>query len=321
MLKLITKKSPIISLKAHYLRKNKVLIKRKLGGFGDILMHRMIFEDFKKQYPHLEFYWSVPHKFIGMATNHPYVETIDLNSIKNEDFGAIYDTTIACTRHETRTKNNKINRSDIWAKHCGIHLKNHNMHLETNEETNNEFRLIIKNINTQNKPTILLATHSTDDNVGISKSLSDEQIKKIVLKTQELGYFVYTVHNKSLPIYDELGITQFTDLKIPQWLSIVQISDYIISVDTSTFHIAGGLKKPLVGIFTFTDGKVYGKHYDFILVQKHRDDGNWDCGPCFNLTLCPKSPSFPKPCLTELKTEDIIEGLLKAFRKWPCLNL
>ena len=70
-------------------------------------------------------------------------------------------------------------------------------------------------------------------------------------------------------------------------------------------------------MFSFTDGKVYGKYYDFVLVQKHRDNGDWECGPCFNLTLCPKTQSFPKPCLTELTSEDIIQGLLKAQKKWP----
>ena len=315
MLKLINKKQSIISLKDHFLRRNKVLIQRKLGGFGDILMQRMMFEDFKAQFPHLEFSWSVPHKFISMAQNHPYTNTIEFNSIKHEEFGIIYDTTIACTRYETRTKNNKLNRSDIWANHCGINLINHEMHLKLNQESIDDFKLKLNQANPENKPTVLLATHSTDDSVGISKSLTDTQIIETIAKLQKLGYFVYTIHNKSLPVHEQ--ITQFLDLKIDQWLAIVSLSNYIISVDTATFHIAGGLKKPLVGIFTFTDGKVYGKHYDFVLVQKHKDNGDWDCGPCFNLTLCPKCPNFPKPCLTELTSEDIIDGLLKASQKWP----
>lgn len=37
-----------ISLKTFNNRKNKILIYRQYGGLGDILMMRMIFEDFKK---------------------------------------------------------------------------------------------------------------------------------------------------------------------------------------------------------------------------------------------------------------------------------
>ena len=317
MLKLIHKKLAIISLKDHFLRRNKILIRRKLGGIGDILMQRMMFEDFKTQFPHLEFSWAVPHKFINMAKNHPYANTIELNSIKDNEFGIIYDITIACTKYETRTKNNQFNRSDIWAAHCGIKLKNHNMFIETNEESLNDFKSIFEKFNPEHKPIILISSQSTDDDVGISKSLTKNQITETVSKLKNLGYYVCTVHNKSQPIYEELNIDQFIDLNLNQWMAVICLSNYIISVDTATFHMAGGLKKPLIGVFTFTDGKVYGKHYDFVLVQKHRDNGNWDCGPCFNLTLCPKINAYPKPCLTELTADDIIQGLLQATQKWP----
>jgi ADP-heptose:LPS heptosyltransferase len=93
--------------------------------------------------------------------------------------------------------------------------------------------------------------------------------------------------------------------------------DYMITVDTAAFHLAGGLRKPLCGIFTFADGKVYGKHYDFTLVQKHRDNGNWECGPCFKFGNCIKSRKQLKPCLTEITETEIISGIDEMFKKWP----
>ena len=145
MLKLIKKKS--ITLKDHFLRRNKILIKRRLGGHGDILMQRMMFEDFKTQFPHLEFSWAVPHEFIGMARNHPYVETLEVNSINkdatnDEKFGAVYDLNVACDKQEIKSLT--THRSDIWASYCGIKLTNHNMHLslDTNaiEETKTKLK-------------------------------------------------------------------------------------------------------------------------------------------------------------------------------------
>jgi hypothetical protein len=85
--------------------------------------------------------------------------------------------------------------------------------------------------------------------------------------------------------------------------------------------LAGELKKPLVGVFTFADGKVYGRYYDFVLVQKHRDNGDWDCGPCYNWGNCTKTEKVPKPCLTEITAEMIIEGVDKMFDKWPLSNI
>ena len=320
MLKLIYKKHDIISLKEHFLRKNKVLIKRRIGGIGDILMQRMMFEDFKNQFPHLEFSWAVPQKYTHMAKNHPYTDTIEINAVKNNEFGAIYDITIACTKHETRTKNNQINRCDIWANYCGIKCHNHNMFIESNENLINEFKSIFKKLNPENKPIVLISSQSTDDDVGISKSLNEQQITEIIAKIKNLGYYPCTIHNKSQSIYEKLNIDQFIELKFDQWIAVICSVDYIISVDTATFHLAGGLRKPLIGIFSFTDGKVYGKYYDFILVQKHRDNGDWDCGPCFKFAGCVKCKKPLKPCLTELSKEEIQQGILTMFKKWPINN-
>ena len=317
MFKLFKKKTPAISLKEHYLRRNKILIRRRFGGFGDILMQRMMFEDFKEQFPEIDFAWTVPYEFMGMALNHPFIETVEMNNLDFDKFGAIYDISTACRVYESKYAPPKIHRSDIWAGHCGVQLNKHEMHITPNSETNEEIKGWFQQINPENKPSVLLACHSTVDDFGLCKTLTDNQIIEVVSKLKELNFQVYSVHNESLPIYESLGIAQFTNLTTNQWTSLVHLSDYIISIDTSTFHLAGGLKKPLVGVFSFTDGKIYGKYYDFVLVQKHRDNGDWDCGPCFNYSFCPKSNTCPKPCMTELTSDEIIQGLLKAQQKWP----
>jgi hypothetical protein len=97
------------------------------------------------------------------------------------------------------------------------------------------------------------------------------------------------------------------------FIHMVAAADYIISVDTAAFHLAGGLKKKLMGIFTYADGKAYGKHFNFTLVQKHRDHGNWDCGPCFTFAMCPKSIANLKPCLLELTKDEFIQGIKCLF--------
>jgi ADP-heptose:LPS heptosyltransferase len=98
---------------------------------------------------------------------------------------------------------------------------------------------------------------------------------------------------------------------------VIEAADYVVSVDSAAFHCAGGLGKPLTGIFTYCDGKVYGKYYDFVLVQKHRDNGDWPCGPCFHWPSCPKSKEMLKPCLTELTPDILADGLERMFQKWP----
>ena len=128
---------------------------------------------------------------------------------------------------------------------------------------------------------------------------------------KDAGYFVYGIHNEPIDVFTELGIPQFINIELESWCGLVAVTDYVISVDTGTFHLAGALKRPLLGIFSFTDGKIYGKYYDFVLVQKHRDNGDWDCGPCFVCVVCPKSKELRKPCMTEITSIDIINGFKK----------
>jgi ADP-heptose:LPS heptosyltransferase len=100
---------------------------------------------------------------------------------------------------------------------------------------------------------------------------------------------------------------------IKHWMALVAAADYVVSVDTSTFHCAGGLGRPLTGIFTYIDGLTYSKYYPTaIIVQKHRLlDPSWDCGPCFNWHNCPKCPAQNpiKPCLTDISTAMLVDGI------------
>ena len=317
MLKFIKKKTKPITLKQHYHRRNKVLVKRRLGGTGDILMQRMMFENFSTQFPHMEFSWCVPYEFIGFAYNHPYVNTVEPNDLEHDDYGIIYDITTACRVYEHKHAPPTKNRSDIWSEHCGVTNTTHNMHLTADPIAIENMQKIMQEINPENKPTVLIAAHSTEDEFGVCKTMMDQQITDVVQGLKGLDFVVYSLHSVTLPVYDRLGVNQLTNLSSKDWIAAVSLVDYVISIDTSTFHMAAGLRKPLVGVFSFTDGKVYGKYYDFELVQKHRDNGNWDCGPCFIYHFCPKSNTSPKPCMSELTHLDILRAFAKVVLKSP----
>lgn len=315
MFRLVKKQKKPVTLLDHFNRRNKVLIKRRAGGFGDILMQRMMFEDFSKT--GLEITHSCPYSFLELARNHPYSKAVELSEVNDEDFGTVIDITSPCRAYEMKYAPPKKHRSDIWAEHCGVTLKNHNMFLTPLPIEVQNCRNQLAQANPENKPVVLLATKSTDDDFGIGKSLTFNQIAQLVQNIRAMGMLPISIHNLTQDIYTNLNVQQFT-FPVQEWVALVSLADYIISIDTSTFHMAGGLKKPLVGVFTFTDGKVYGKYYDFILVQKHRDNGNWDCGPCFMQGLCPKEQrSHQKPCLTELSADEITQGLYSAIKKWP----
>lgn len=292
---------------------NKVLIMRKIGGLGDILMHRMMFEDFHLLAPECKIYFACPTQFHAVVRDHPFLtDVLDWEQVNLDDFAVVYDTSSACSRYEVAmAPYSGLNRSDIWAEHCGVTLTQHNMYISINEDLLIEARLRVAKLNKEKRPTVLFAPVSAMKN----KNLLFTQIEATVQALRERGLFVYTTHSGPIKELDRLNVPVLSG-NLTQWMANVAVADYVVCVDTSVFHLAGGLGKPLVGIFAFTDGYVYGFWYNFILVQKHRNDGNWPCGPCYDWTRCPKTKQNPKPCITELSNEQIIQGIDKMLEKW-----
>lgn len=321
-MKLIIRKNPKVelSLKKFNERKNKVLIKRKYGGYGDILMQRMLFEDLKSQFPNLKIEYCCPQQFLPFAKN-PYINAVSLDSIDSEQYGAIFDISKACGIHEMKYGiNNELHRSDIWANSMGIELENHNMHLSVPTIKSDKFKEIIKKHNINNLPLALIAPHSKLTEFGIAKSLPDNLLENLVSILKKKGFFIFSVHHIFYDLLHSLNVLQFTDTSLEEWIYLTNLSNLVVSVDSATFHLAGGLKKPLVGIFAFTNGKVYGKYYDFVLVQKHKDNGDWFCGPCYNYGTCPKSNLPVKPCMSELRAFNFEVAIDKAIKKWNLIS-
>jgi ADP-heptose:LPS heptosyltransferase len=319
MLKLVTKKRQPITLREHFERRNKVLVKRREGGVGDHIMIRMIFEDFRRFMEEIDLYFGCTKSMLSFVSDHPFATAVALDDTNDRQFGAVYDISTACRVHETMQGiRNIMHRSDIWAKHCGIHLTNHNTFLQAADPV--YYRTILCQKNIEKKPTILFTPYSTPNDMGLGKSLTEKQILQIIPNLREMGFWIFSTNKQRDSLLDSIGVEQFNGLRAQDWIGLTSAADYVVSVDTATFHIAGALKKPLVGIFSFTNGKVYGKYYDFVLVQKHKDNGDWDCGPCFCFDRCPKSKMPYKPCMTEIKIEDIIAGIRQAVDRWPLVS-
>ena len=304
-----------LTLRSFYAKRNQVLINHEKGGLGDVFMHRMMFEDFKNVMPEGEFVLGVLPEYIEAAEGHPYISKV-LNSreIDYHDYLAGYNTcvTIADRYESIISPKSDKHRSDIWANRCGVSLHHHEMHFNFSKEEEDFGKKTTSELR-KNKALVAFSPNSA----MISKTLLKNQMKVVVDELKRRDCSIVSFSKKPIPELESLGIQVIHGMGIKKWMSCVKFVDYVISVDTAMFHLAGGLKKPLMGIFTFCDGKIYGKYFEFILVQKHRDNGDWDCGPCFKFSMCPKSNKQPKPCLTEIDDEMLINGIEALFKRWP----
>jgi len=303
---------PTLGLRDFYNKRKKVLIQRGCGGLGDILMHRMMFEDFKKLMPNVEIHFSCPSIYHDALIDHPFIDKIlDSNSVNYHDYIVHYNTTTACGRWEmTMAPMSGKHRSDIWANHCGVNLTSHEMHFQISEEEKKDGKDILEKHRDRNGKIVVLAPISAMHN----KNLTDELMVEVTNGLRDRGFFVTGLHGG--PIYGFLknDIPTIHGLRLRKWLSVINQADFIVSVDTSHFHAAGGMKKPVVGMFTFVNGPTYSLHYPNVeLVQ----------GPCplkysgcYDWGKCPKLKEEPKvPCCSGITANSILSAFDKLASK------
>lgn len=288
-----------VSLKKFYEIKNKICILRSCGGLGDIINMRMIFKDIKTLYPEFHITWGVPSTYFAAAKNHPYVdEVVQFGNINQGDYIQIYNLTNACTRYEwARGRDVDKNRADIWADHIGIRLHEHKTFMP---DYSCSFKNVIEKLKLLGwdgvKKIVLFAPRSA---LPI-KNLLDFQCNFIKNMTKD--FFLVILHN--YPILDlvHLQIPMLTGMPLTDAIAAVQLADMVIATDTGLLHVAGGYKKPTLGIFSYTNGKIIAKYYPTVeILQGLAGEDDKHCGPCNNYSNCTETDDqFVKPCMSEI---------------------
>ena len=300
----------------YYNKRNKILLNCKIGGLGDVFLSRMLIKQIKNQIQSCILDFACLPIYFDAISDHPFLNKVfDSRIVKPEDYGLEIDISVKHTDIIERQESINCTRSrvEIWSDMFNI-SKNFDMMLQIDSESEEK----ISQLFPKTKQKII--GFCPISRMAI-KSLSVQQQESIIKYLKSLNFDIIGIHNKKLEAFDKFNLKTATTLSVKELIALVSYCDYIISVDTSTFHIAGGLKKPLMGIFTYTDGYLYGKHYEKVIVQKHRlHDPLWTCGPCYAKESCPKTNSPLKPCLTELKEQDFIQGIEKMFNIWPIDN-
>jgi ADP-heptose:LPS heptosyltransferase len=304
-----------MSLKEFSDIKNNILFISDWGGLGDVLIHRLIFEDAKKLCPDFKIHFCLLGQYLDAIKDNTFIDEIVLpENLNKEKYLVFYQT---CVKTANKYESHygiecKLNRAEVWALFCGFELNNPKMHFSLDKKKIENYKSKLNAIkDKKNGPIVVFNPTSAIT----TKCLQKNQIKAVIEELNDCNVFV--IEKKENLMLRGFDLNQIINTSIEDFIYYTACSDYVITVDTATFHLAGGLGIPMTGIFTFANGKTYGKFYDFILVQKHKDDGNWNCGPCYNYRKCPKTEKELKPCLTELSESEIKIGIRRMFEKWP----
>lgn len=301
-----------LGLKEFCAKRNKILVFRGVGGLGDIFMHRMLFEDMKRLMPDAEIHFACPKYYHDAVLDHPLIDVLlDSNTANRQDYIVCYNTTTACGRAEMKLAPFAgPHRSDIWAATCGFLLTKHNMHIRLTDEEMADGRRIIEESRDRAGPTVVVSSISAMHN----KNLNEPQTLGLFAGLRDRGLCPIGIHNGPVWEFIKNGLPLVMETKLRRWMAVLNQADYVVSVDSAAFHCAGGMGKPLVGVFTFANSHSYGKYYERAeLLQGPCPYGHQGC---YNWGACPQQTN-PKPCLTGITPELILSSVDKMLAKYP----
>ncbi|MDO9463824.1 MAG: methyltransferase domain-containing protein [bacterium] len=304
-----------------------ILLINTLGGIGDILCTRLIFEDLK-QVPKIgKITFAVPCKYLSLIEDCPFIDHIlaveDLKPNCYNQYILAKDITQVPGEIECRTMPNVTeNRADIIAGSIGLKLKSHQGHLTFTDQEIKWAQEYIDQFGSNKK--IGIAPFSTH----LSKDLDISLVEQLVLWCQDKDITSLIFHNKEVNIE---GAVIIKDLTLRQWMAVVSLLDAVVTVSTAMFWISQLTYRPTVAVFGCEDLQVFGKYHLNLLSVQRRSirnilkyasitakqeeikefQGEWSYCPCWDARKCAfkKWNDYPPLCLESIKADKIIEKI------------
>ena len=287
-----------------HLKKNipsTVLIIKRSGGIGDLLMLSPALEELKLQFPKivldLSFDYSIPN-YLETASNWDV-----LNDVKNyqtlslDGYDFVIDVTSACIQYESSLFP-PINRIDLYASFLGLDSL------------------------ASSKPTYIINKTYSDKLAGLPKPYIGLHISSSDVKrdwpTQYYGELIQSVSDElkcTFVLLDYKSILNKEDfppnvirpknLELMELASIINQLDLLVCPDSGPMHLAGALDTPCIALFGSTLPAARINHY-----EGHRalQTDSLDCLGCW-YSECDKNFECMKALNSDMVKSMILEVL------------
>lgn len=304
----------------------RILVKRRLGGIGDVLMTTPLCAAIKRLVPHCTLIYATDVEYangsLKEVINHcPYVDQLvsnnDVPFLKNIDY-MVDVTTTGLKRENPGTI--PPNRIDMFAEEAGISVEDdpvpvYSVRQEERDKITQELkgyfgknnkRKDIKLIAVQVRSNDARRTWPLEYMQELLDQLSEHENFRIL--TLDWGKTVdkWIAKKNQIPILDR---------SIADTAAILEQCDLIICPDSSMLHLAGALGKKILSIFGPIPPQSRVNHY----VNTTALVGPCLSHPCWYRPICMKKSNMaitPKlSCLTELKPEEVYNASIKKLEE------
>ena len=301
-------------------KKPRVVIRRSMGGYGDILFTTVVAKALRYLFPKsvVEIVYHVPEKFISLLNKNPNIDEVCVGDTSDRDFTVnLTDVEFRAELQEMRKYGEiKSARTEIYLDVLGLdkHLPKKGDWLKPDYHVTEGEKAFGESI-----------WHSLYDNVKVEnlEAESPHDEKRIVVIQKGSNMLKHWPYCKELiaklkthkmwdvmVLDEESGQVKYDFRKAA---SIVSVSDLVISPDSGISNLAGALGVPILTIFSNRNGKNFTKMFSSMIPIQgfcpHREQDYCDffC-PCLGAGPHRKKENKVVPdCLKKLKADLVYE--------------
>lgn len=286
----------------------KILVKRRLGGIGDVLMTTPLLRALKELIPNCELTYATDLKYAQEALadiikHNPYVDHLIANDEINE-YQYDYSVDITSTGlSKERSGSIPPNRIDLFAEEVGISIDSNPVPIyELTTSEKNWGRDYIKKLKLS-KTIIAIQTRSNDARrTWPSKHIKD--LCKLLDKRDNVSVLLFD-WGKTTKEWSNLGLENIhliANETLNHTASIIHHCDLVVCPDSSMLHLAGALNKKIVTVFGPIPPESRINHYTNATAVVKR----LTCHPCWYTPRCIKGNSQNLECLHKVNAQEVL---------------
>lgn len=249
----------------------KVLVVKRTGGIGDLLMLSPSLKLIKENFPLISLSFSFPYKkcrsYKALADQWEFLDCIvDYDTLNISKFDYTVDVTTACIQYELKGKTS-INRIDLYSHWLGISSLINKLPVCKPYKNVNIFSKKIES------PLIGIHLYSIDK----ERNWSVKKYKELLTRLHNLKkgtFIIIDDEDSDFEKYSNRTIT-FKNLCFKELVNCINGLDLLICPDSGPMHIAGALERPCVALFGPTDprGRI-GYYKGHEAAKKKHNSGN-----------------------------------------------
>ena len=285
----------------------KILIKRRLGGIGDVIMTTPLLTALKELIPRCEITYATDMTYSDGALaqviqHNPYVDRLIPNEmVRDAEYDYAVDITATGLNRE-RSGTVPPNRIDMFAEEVGVSIDADPVPVyivEANERTKAIEEIDRLTGGRQGKTILAIQTRSND----ARRTWPLDKVQKLAeLLTEDENTHVLLFDWGSTVkrwVSTNPRIHLVMNRSLPDTAALVQQMDTVICPDSSMLHIAGALNKKIVTIFGPIPPQSRINHYQNATAVFL----DLPCKNCWYTPRCTKSVGNKMECLTEISPE------------------